>query len=380
MLQTAPPISDTMATCPALPIWLLPASELGFTVGAPGNRLQPLPPRSTVFESIPAADFKKKVGQPEGDPFAILFVAAEVRPERVKVSSFVPQPHIALPPYHAKTGHLCEPIASRISEIALAAETGQKNRRGRSIGATLPTPPPFASELRIDSTGWRATALKPFQPLPSGSLPVVFRAQAGSSVVVRTKTALRELSLPSPRPWHSLAILWESLDGFHFAMPVAEPKTGVRLQDSSWLVPWTSCVDADLPGDQFLEESPPVPFELQPLLEGTRTPLSRAAMVEAVAPVVPGLKKPLHGVRAPLEAEPFPQAPFSEMFPLPVLAKTPLPAIALPEGLLIWTESTNSYKRHHWRSPRLREGGRNVHTLQLGPSAQVEAPFEMSAT
>jgi hypothetical protein len=380
MLLTAPPISDTMATCPAMPIWLLPASELGFAIGVAGNRLQPVPPRSTVFESIPAADFKRKVGQPEGDPFAILFVPAEVHRERVKVSSFVPQPHIALPPHYAKTGHLCEPIASLISALDLVAETGQKDRRGRSIGATLPTPPPFASEPHTDSTGWRATALKPFQPLPSEPLPVVFRAQAGSSLVVRTKTALRELALPSPRPWHSLAILWESIDGFHFAIPMAEPTTRVLLQDSSWLVPWNSCADADLPGDQFLQESSEVPFKLQPLLEGTRTRLSRAAMVEAVAPVVPGLNQPLRGGRSSLEAQPFPQAPFSELFPLPVLAKTPLPAIALPEGLLIWTGSTNSYRRHHWRSPRLREGGRNVHTLQLGPSAQVEAPFEMSAT
>jgi hypothetical protein len=380
MLQTAPPISDTMATCPAVPIWVLPTAELGFAIGAPGNRLEPIPPSSSVFESIPAADFKKKVGQPEGDPFAILFVPAEVHRERVKVSSFVPQSHIALPAFHAKTGHLCAPIASRMSAVDLAAETGQKDRRGRSLGATLATPQPLATEPHIDSTGWRATPLKPFQPLPSEPFAVVFRAQAGSSAVVRTKTALRELALPSPRPWQTLAILWQSIGGFHFAMPMAEPTTKVGLQDWSWLTPWNSCADADLPGQQFLEESSEVPFVLQPLLEGTRTPISRVAMVEVVTPVGPGLKQPLRGSRSPLESQPFPQAAFSEMFPLPVLAKTPLPAIALPEGLAIWTGIINSYKRHHWRSPRLREGGRNVHTLQLGPSAQVEAPFEMSAT
>ena len=288
-----------MATCPAVPIWLLPASELGFTVGAPGNRLQPLPPRSTVFESIPAADFKKKVGQPEGDPFAILFVAAEVRPERVKVSSFVPQPHIALPPYHAKTGHLCEPIASRISEIALAAETGQKDRRGRSIGATLPTPPPFASEPRIDSTGWRATALKPFQPLPSEPLPVVFRAQAGSSVVVRTKTALRELCSPFAA---TVALVGDPM-GIDWMGSILRCQWPSRKRGSVYRIRPGSCRGLPAwtricPATNSWRSHPRYPLSFSPCWRARAHPYRAPQWLRPWRRCVPGLNRPLRGVRS----------------------------------------------------------------------------------
>lgn len=294
--------------------------------------------------------------------------------------SFVPKQHIATLPCYTKPGHLCEPGVSRTRKIALTPEAGQKDRSGRSLRATLPAPPPFPCEPYTQTEGWRATALKPFQPLPSETLPIVVRVQPGAFSANPPKQALRELAFPSPRPWNSLALLWESFDGFHFAMPMAEDTTTGRLQHPAWVTAWTSCVDADLPGQQFLRESPPVAVELQPVLEGTRTPLTHSQMVEAFAPIVPGLNKPLRGSRSPVKAEPLPQARLSEKLPLPILAKTPLPAIGLPEGLLIWTDNINSYRRRIWCSSRLREGGRVVHTLQLGPAMQLDTPFEMSTT
>jgi hypothetical protein len=320
------------------------------------------------------------VGQPEGEPFAPLIAVAQVPPERVAVPSFVPKQHIATLPGYTKPGNLCEPSAGRKRGIELRPEAGQKDRSGRSMRATLPAPPPFPCTPHTETKGWRATAVKPFQPLPSEVLPIVVRVQPGIFAANPPKQALRELALPSARPWHSLALPWESLEGFHFAMPMAEETNEVRLQAPSSITPWTSSVDADIPGQQLLRESTQVPFELPPLLEGTRTPLTRSRVAEAVVPTQPGLNEPLRGRREPVQAEPFVKAKLSEKFPLPILAKTPLPVIGLPDGLLIWTENINSYRRRIWCSSRLREGGRSVQTLQLGPSMQLDTPFEMSTT
>jgi hypothetical protein len=179
MLLTATPVNETMATCPAVAIWLLPASQLGRDAGTLSTQLQPFPPRSTVCDLIPAADFRRKVGQPEGEPFAPLIAVAQVPPERVAVPSFVPKQHIATLPGYTKPGNLCEPSAGRKRGIELRPEAGQKDRSGRSMRATLPAPPPFPCTPHTETKGWRATAVKPFQPLPSEVLPIVVRVQPG---------------------------------------------------------------------------------------------------------------------------------------------------------------------------------------------------------
>jgi hypothetical protein len=376
MLPTAIPASDSPVTCPSVAIWLLPEPQSGFESRAPSN-LQPLPPRHAVLEFIPAADFHRKAGQPEGEPFAPRIAPAEVRPERVTVLPFVPKQHISMLTGYEKPGNICEPRTGRKRGIQLTAEAGRMDRSGGSLRGILPAPPAFAREPRIETTGWPATAPKPSQPLPSEPWAIVFQAQPGGAAAIRPKQALRELALPSPRPWYSVAMLWASFDGFHFAMPIAEATTEVCLQSPSAMAPWNSYADADLPGRQFLRESSQIPFELQPSLEGARMLLSPVELLEAVVPSLSGLNEPFRGGKSSVEAVPFPQAPLSEMLPLPMEAGTPLPANALPEGLLIWSGSINSYRRRNWGSPRLREGGRVVHTLQLGPSMQVNEPFEM---
>lgn len=367
-----------MAKCPAVAIWLLPVSELGHQISSPGNNLEPLPPRTKVFEFIPAADFRRKVGQPEGEPIPFLIAPADVSPERLAMPASVPKQHISMPPGYVKPGQLCQPATSRLRAIVLTPEGVLKEGGGHSLRGTLPAPPPFPCEPRTETKWWQAAALKPFQPSPSGPLPILLREQPGGFATMRPKQGLRELALPSPRPWQSLSILWQSLSGFHFAMPTAEAKTEVRLDHRPSFSLWKSCTDAYLPGPEFLQESSEVPLELHPLLEATRTPLSASKMVEAVAPILPGLKEPVPGTKACFEAEPFPQAPVSEMLPLTILADRPLPVIALDEGLLIWTESTNSYVRRNWRSPKLREGGREIQTLQLGPAAPEDVLYEIS--
>jgi hypothetical protein len=185
--------------------------------------------------------------------------------------------------------------------------------------------------------------------------------------------------LPSARPWHSLAVLWKSFHGFHFAMPMPESPAEVYLANPTSIAPWNTCADVCLTGRKLFRESAEIPFELQLSLEGARTLLQPIEVIEAVAPFLPGLEKPLVGSRLYVEAEPFPEAPVYETLPLPLSAEIRLPVIALPDGLSIWTESINSYTRRHWCAPRLREGGRAIQTLRLAPSLEVNEPREVSA-
>jgi hypothetical protein len=378
MLPTTIPASDTTKICPAVAIWLVPASQSGHESCTRSNQIQPFEPRSTVFEFIAAADFRRKTGQPEGELFVFLIAPAELHTERVEIAPFVPKQHISAPPCYAKPGNDCAPRTSGLDGIEFACAPGRKDRRGRLLGAALPVPPPLACEPHAQTEAWRAAALKPFQPLPSKPSPLVLRAQTGGSKAIRPKQGLRELALPSPRPWHSLTVLWESFDGVHFAMPIPESAAAVRLPNPTSIAPWNMCVDAALPGRRFLRESAEIPFDLQPSLEGARTLLAPVEMLEAIAPFLPGLDKPLRGGNPSVETAPIPEAALSEMLPLPMSPKTPLPGIALPEGLLIWSGSINSYIRRYWCAPRLREGGRVVHTLRLAPSSQVSESVEVS--
>jgi hypothetical protein len=379
MLPTSIPASDPTKICPAVAIWLVPASQPDHESSTRTRQIQPFEPRSTVFELIAAADFRRKTGQPEGELLALRIAPAELHIERVEIAPFVPAPHISAPPCYARPGSISEPRTGGTGGIEFAYAPGRKDQRGRLLGAALPVPPPMAREPHTQTEAWRAEALKPFQPPPSKPSPLILRPQAGGSKAIRPKPGLRELALPSPRPWHSLTVLWESFAGFHFAMPVPESAGAVRLPNPTSIAPWNTCVDAALPGRRFLRESVEIPFELQLSLEGARTLLAPIEMREASAPFLPGLDKPLRGGIPSVETEPIPAAELSEMLPVPMSPKTSLPGIALPEGLVIWSGSTNSYARRYWCSPRLGEGARAVHALWLAPSNEVSEPLEMWA-
>jgi hypothetical protein len=378
MLPATIPASDTTKICPAVAIWLVPASQSDDESSTPSNQIQPFEPRSTVFEFIAAADFRRKTGQPEGELFAFLIAPADLPSERVEIAPFVPKPHISAPPCYTKPGNACGPRTSEMGGIEFASAPGRKDARGRLLGAALPLPTPLACEPPAQTDAWRAAALKPFQPPPSKPSPLVMRAQPGGSKAIRPKQGLRELALPSPRPWHSLTVLWESFDGFHFAMPMRESAAAVRLPNPTSIAPWNTFVDAALPGRRFLRESAEILSELQPSLQGACASLAPVEMLEAIVPFLPGLDKPFRGSNPSVETEPIPEAALSEILPSPMSGKTPLPGIALPDGLLIWSGSINSYTRRYWCAPRLREGGRVVHTLRLAPSSQVSESVEVS--
>jgi len=373
MLSTTIPAIDTTKICPAVPVWLVPVSHLDQQSSALRYQIQPLEPRPSVFEFIAAADFRRKAGQPEGQPYAFLIAPAELCPERVMLAPFVPKQRISTLPYYRKPGNAGEPRTIGMSRFHLPSAPGRMDRR------PLPTPQPFASEPRTETEGWPIAALKPSQPPPGKAAPIVLRAQAGGSGAVRPKQGLRELALPSPRPWHSVAVLWKSFHGFHFAMPMPETPAEVHLANLTSIAPWNTCADVCLTGRKLFRESAEILFEPQLSLEGARTLLQPTEVMEAVAPFVPGLDTPLLGSRLYVEAQPFPEAPVYETLPWPLSAEMRLPVIALPDGLLIWTESTNSYTRRHLSAPRLREGGRAIQTLRLAPSLEMDEPCEVSA-
>lgn len=197
--------------------------------------------------------------------------------------------------------------------------------------------------------------------------------------MTRPKQALRELVLPSARPWHALTIWWESFRGFHLAVPMPEAANEVRLARLDSFATWKEWADAYLPGLRFLRQSAEVPVELQLTLEGARTHLPQVELIEAFVPFLPGLNEPFRGSKPSLETQPFPEAPVPETLPLPMSAETAAPVIGLPEGLLIWHGVINSYNRRPWSLPKLREGGRTVHMLQLAPWAPIDEACEMSA-
>lgn len=380
MLSTTIPAIESTRTCPAVAIWLVAESPLDEENGARTHPIQPFPPSIAVVDFIPAADFKRKTGRPQGQPLEFLIPAADVRPERVTLGPRVPEQNILMvASASAKPCNACAPRTNGIVEVELASQPGRADRTGRGLSMELPVPPPFTCEPRTQTEAWRAAALKPSHPLPSEPWPLAVRPQAGGSAVTRPKQALRELVLPSPRPWHSLAIWWESFRGFHIAVPMPEAITEVRLTTPVSIALWNNCAEAYLPGLRFLGQSAEKSFELQPSFEGALAKLPHVELVEALAPFSPGLDEPFRGSKPFLDAEPFPQAGVPETLPLPISAKTPSPVIGLPEGLLVWTGTINSYTRRSWRLPRLHEGGRTVHTLQLAPAPPVTEPFEMSA-
>jgi hypothetical protein len=380
MLPPTIPESDTIKTCRAIPIWSVPGSRSGNAPIAPGEKTQPVAPRAAVIELIPAADFnQRRTGRPEGQPFSFLIEAVEVPVERVTLSAFVPKEHISTVAPLAKPGTICGPRANGVAALRMALQAGRMNRNGRPPGGELSLPPPYACEPHTETEAWHAAALRPSHPLPIKPVSIPFSPQAGGAAGVgRPKQALRELVLLSPRPWQSLAILWESFRGFHIALPSSEAHKETHLEASASLALWSLPADGCLAGNRFLRESEEIPFERQPSSDGAHARLLAVTPVAALVAFSPGLKQPFQCSRLTVGSEPFART-FAETLPLPMLVATPLPAVTLWDGLAIWNGTINSYTRRQGSLPRMREGGRVVHTLRLAPTMQLNEPCEITA-
>jgi hypothetical protein len=205
----------------------------------------------------------------------------------------------------------------------------------------------------------------------------MYQPQAGSAAVARRpKQALRELVLPSPRPWNTLTT--ESLRGYQIAgpPPAGTAMAHLLIADSTAL--WASYKDAHIPGLLFLRQSEEIALERQPLLDATRAPLRKVELIPAVVAFSPGLKEALNGKRVSMQADAFERLFVENALPCPMAAIVPLPAVALQKGLVIWTQSINSYNRRQTGTPRLRYGGRLVHSLRLAPSMENEREMSMA--
>lgn len=373
LLETEP-----TTICPAVAIWPLPAFWLDEKTSAASDDTEPFPPQFPVVEWIGADNFRVKAGQPEGEPITLRIAPADVAPEKIESAPVIPEEDVATPASYARPGNPCEPGSSGIGPIDMLPEAGRMDRDGHFEASTLQLPSPVGREPQVETEAWRAGVLKPSEPAPGETLRLVMREQAGSAAAARQKQALRELIMPSPRPWHSLSVRWESLNGFHFAMPPSETKTGVRLPFPTWTRPWNALADADLPARRFLEQSEEIVAEPAVSLEGAHTSWTPSQVPQAKKPFVPGLKEPQSIRKALNESNPFPQTPLYETLPVAMDPETVAPDEALPGGLMIWTGVTNSYRRRFWSLPRLREGGRTVHMLQLAPSMDWNEPAEIS--
>jgi hypothetical protein len=360
-------------------LWLASPSS-GTARTAPGLQTPPVSPCLKIIQRIPAADSKRKTGGPEGPPFTWPIQPAEVRPERVTLSPFVPKEHLSIVASYGKPGNACGPRTNGPAAIRFMPQPGLMDRKGHPPGGELTAEPPMVSEPQMQRDAWRPRMLKPSDPAPSQLASIPFEPQTGGSAEIRRpKQALRELVLPSPRPWYSLTIPWQSFLGFHLALPPAEAASETTVQAMHPAALWNSTNDMHLRGRRSLQELKEIPWRHAPSPNGVRTKIPAVEPIAVVAPLSPGLNRAFQGGK-PSGADPKPFTKIvGETLPLPHSVVTPAPIVALSTGLSIWTGTINSYTQRTWCSPRLREGGRAVHMLRLAPSIQVKEECKISA-
>jgi len=360
-------------------IWLASPSRSGPESTVPGDQAGPFSPSVTILKFVPPADFKSRTGRIEGRPFALAIEAAEVTVKRIVLSEFAPAEHVSLGAGLAKAGKACGPRTEGPAEIYVALHPGLTERSGRPPGARLATPPPFGAEPRVETEAWHATSLRPSQPLPSKPASLAFEPQTGTSIEIRRpKQALKELVLPSARPWQSLTIFWQSFRGFHFAFPAVEVASEPRMHGTALAALWNTPVDGCSSGPRLLCQSAEIAFEHEPSAEGACPGMLVLNLISIDELCSPGFDAAIRGSKLPLRnPDPFTQM-VRETLPLAKSVETPAPQIALTQGLSIWNATINSYIRRNLWSPRLREGGRVIHTLRLAPVIQVNESCEIS--
>ena len=362
-----------------MPLWLASPSS-GTARTAPGLQTPPVSLRVAIIERIPVVDSRRKGGGPEGPPFAFSIQPAEVRPDRVALSPFVPKEQLSTVAAYAKPGNACGPRTHGPGEIHFTPQCGLMDRRGYPPGGELAPEPPMAYEPRMQTDAWRPKVLKPSDPTPSRPEPIPFEPQTGGSAEIRRpKQALRELVLPSPRPWYTLTIPWQSFLGFHLALPPAEAANETTVQAKQAAGLWNGTSEMHLLGRLSLQELKEISWRHGPCPDDVRTEVPEIEPIEVVAPLSPGLNAAFPGSKpAAQDVAPFTKT-VRDTLPLPRSVVAPAPVVALTTGLPIWTGTINSYTQRTWCSPRLREGGRAVHMLRLAPSIQVKEECKISA-
>jgi hypothetical protein len=374
MQTTSAKAFDGLRICRSLPVWSGPRDA----PSAPHDQTVPVLPCIALVELIPPLDFHRKTGRPEGPARPFWIEPVHVQPERLTVLPRNPEGRISEVASNTKPGKRCSPVTPGLFILPIAPHSGKTDRSGRAPGVGFTLPPNFNRQVPVESDPWRAAAVKPSHPAPTEAASVMYHPQTGSAAVAqRPKQALRELVLPSPRPWAALNIPFESLRGYHIAVPtpVGTALRHLFVADSTAL--WTSYQDAQIPGLLFLRQSEEILLQRQPLLDAAPVRLREVEPIRAVAAFSPGLNEGLKGQRVSIQANAFERV-FVEKTPPPMAPIAPRPAVALQQGLAVWTHLMNSYNRRQTGTPRLRYGGRLVHSLRLAPSMENEREMSMA--
>ncbi len=380
MQLTIDPPSEPITMCGPLPLWLAPQSRPSGEKTGAGRAAEPVPPSVGIVDRIPPADFdKKKTGRAEGQPFGFLIEPVDAAVERIVLSQFAPKEQMATVVYCAKFGKICGPQTEGPAALLLSLQSGQADRSRRPPGGRLTLPPPVLAEPRIETKVWSAPWLRPSEPLSSSAAYIPFELQAGSSSEVRRpKQALRELVQPSPRPWHALTILWQSFRGFHLAMPTIEVASDTGVQTRGTAILWNAPTDGPFRGRVLLGESSAILIEREPSAEGACARLTVVVPVSSIELLPVDFNTAFRGSKPPAQnPDPF-VGMVAETLPHPKSVEAPAPIIALSSGLAVWNGTINSYIRRNIWAPRLREGGRVIHTLRLAPVIQANESSEIT--
>jgi len=379
MQDTATPAHEMKTICGAMPLWVMSPSPGGAS-SVPGIQTQPFAPSVSIIRQLSTSNYKRRTNRAEGAPFAFSIEAAEIPPEQVTVLPFSPREQVLTVAPPSKSGRVCVPRTNGIEDLGFRPHPGLTDRRGHRRGSQ-PTPEPaLTRQPSVEINAWVADVLRPSDLTSTPARTVVFEVQTGGSAEIRRpKQALRELVLPSPRPWNSLTIPWESFRGFHVALPSAESIRGTSLQTMQANTLWDTTGDLSLAGRRPLQIPKEIAWRHAPAADDVRTKLPRVQPAECTAPIAPGLKSACPGEK--LEAdipEPFPKM-VPEMLPLAQDADAPAPGLALSSGLPVWAGTINSYSQRAWCSPRWREGGRAIQMLRLAPTVPLKEERKISA-
>jgi hypothetical protein len=375
MQATSAKAFDALRICRSLPVWIAPSDAHS----APRDQRAPVPPCIALVALIPPVDFRRKTGRPEAPPRPFSIEPAHVQPERLTLSPRIPEVRISEVASNTKPGKRCGPVIPGLCTPPITPHPGKTDRRGRALGVVLTLPPNFNGPVPLESEPWRGAAVKPSHPAPAEAASVMYHPQAGSAVVAqRPKQGLRELVLPSPRPWITLTIPFESPRGYHVAVPAPAGTAAPHLFVAYSTEIWTSYKNAHIPGHFFLRQSGEITLERQPSLDAARARQQKGELISAVVAFSPGLNEALKGQRVSIQTNTFERVLVENVSPSPMAAIAPLPAVALQEGLQVWTHSINSYNRRQTGTPRLRYGGRLVHSLRLAPAMENEREMSMA--
>jgi len=353
-----------------MPIWQTPPPSVGASRSAPGNRTRPISPRVTVLEHIPAVEFKRDTNGREASLLTFALEMAEYRPARADAPPIVLQHDLCMAASWVMSGGVCSPRTHEQFSIKFDVQAGLIAASGRPPGGEVRPLAAFAPKPRPQEEVESAGVLKPKLSAMSLLAAVQFDPQAGTGATIPgAHERFGELVLP-PLSQFSRVSSSQSSRAFNMELGPAHSPKNANVK-APWAASiWNSGTNMDLPGSLFLGATREFSCKPKVSTEGPRIPLP------GTHPVAPGVPftlavstisegaPPSFGGREPVIKV------VSKVMPLPEFVLAPRPGVASRSGLLIWTAPINSYRRRKLGTPRLREGGKLIHSLPVGPATK----------